>query len=291
MRSRLPYVLVTALLLAAAAPALAQYDSAAERGSHRLRDMARGEEEGPSNASIAVNEMTQQVEDAIQGFAERVNERILGMASGGLKTWATFVALLGFGLVAMLIGWSLLKSFTVPFAPVWGLILGGATSYFIVAGLAEGSGLDRSVRLGIIGTGAFAGIALLMFTALKAKPIAAMLVIMTPFVVGASFLFSVGSVAGLVVLIIGFLAGFGAMIEMRPLAILSTSFAGAISLFLAYGLLAHAVSLRSEAVPFLLNSFTWLLNAPLMFLLAIAVVTILGINFQHSTGPRGTLEV
>jgi len=67
----------------------------------------------------------------------------------------------------------------------------------------------------------------------------------------------------------------------------STAVFGACSLLVGLGLLSHLVAERADWVR---DAFTWLMDNPLIALVAWLVVAFAGSNFQFMTGPRGGLE-
>ncbi|MHC4789577.1 MAG: hypothetical protein ACYS8K_10305, partial [Planctomycetota bacterium] len=142
-------------------------------------------------------------------------------------------------------------------------------------------------RLLLLAVGAGMGIALYLFSALKAKPVAAFLVILSPFLILAAFFFSYSALAGLALFCAGFLAGFAAMIEIRPLAIVATCMLGSTSVLGTLGLLSH---LLQQKAAFLRDFTSFLVENPLMLAIGWAALVIVGASFQFTTGPRGTLE-
>ena len=100
-------------------------------------------------------------------------------------------------------------------------------------------------------------------------------------------MFSYNEKMGIAIFCAGFLAGFGAMIEVRPLAIVTTSALGAIIFMGLWGLLSHLIEPQAA---FVRKSFQWFVANPLMLIIACAVLAFVGVNYQFSTGPRGSLE-
>ena len=70
--------------------------------------------------------------DTVASTSERANEWFARVGENPLTGWAFVVIAVGFGLVMMLYGWALVKSFMIPFAPVWGLVLGGFTAFSLI---------------------------------------------------------------------------------------------------------------------------------------------------------------
>ncbi|MFO8006487.1 MAG: hypothetical protein R6V05_01995 [Candidatus Brocadiia bacterium] len=199
--------------------------------------------------------------------------------------WVAFLGALAVGLMALFYGWHLIQTFLIPFAPFWGLITGGSIAFCLIA--AFYTQRDVWFRLLLFAVGSAFGFGLYLFSALRAKPVAAFLCIMSPFLMAAAFLFPVHDKVALAIFAVGFLAGFAAMIEVRPLAVVSTSIFGACSLLVGLGLLSHLVAERADWVR---DAFTWLMDNPLIALVAWLVIAFAGSNFQFMTGPRGGLE-
>jgi len=221
----------------------------------------------------------------VQSLAERANEQFAKMAASPVQAWCVLILAVVVGMVSLLYGWAVVKSFLVPFAPVWGLALGAVTSLCLVQAFA--SDKEATWRLAIFVAGSIFGVSLFMFAALRAKPVAVFLVTLSPFIIAAAFLMDLNAKIGIIVCGVGFLAGFAAMIEVRPISIASSAIMGALCFLMAHGLLSH---LWGDEESFPARSFTWLTENPLMLLMVVGVLSFLGTNFQLSTGPRGTLE-
>lgn len=189
------------------------------------------------------------------------------------------------GALALFFGWTLVQSLLVPSAPVLGLATGGFLAFCIIEALYT----QRPVwfKLTLLSVGGAMGIGLYLFSALRAKPVAAFLVIISPFLILAGFLFPFNAALGLVFFCAGFLAGFLAMVEVRPLSIVATSMFGSCALLGVWGLLSHLIG---EDVAFVQDSFQWLTDNPTMLLIGWAALALIGIIIQFATGPRGSLE-
>lgn len=233
-----------------------------------------------------LKELPGRAREVAREFAQRSDERFSDLAGNRFRGWIVFAVMALVGAVSLLYGWTILKSFMVPFAPVWGLSLGAITAFCLIRSFYTDYG--HYSQLAILGAGSVFGLSVFLFAALKAKPIAAFLVVLAPFLVAAAFLLDTNSKLGIVIFIIGFIAGFAAMIEVRPMSIISTSLLGSLLLVGAYGLLSHLLSGGSAV--FLRDSFKWMLGNPLMLIIAILVLAFLGTNYQFATGPRGTIE-
>jgi len=238
----------------------------------------------------SVGDIAGQLGDAVGTFATSANKQFAALAGNTGIAWIVMLTLAVLGMASMLYGWTAVKSFLVPFAPVWGLTLGAITMWAMIRAFYSGDQHTLAWKLALMAGGSLFGVSLFLFAAVKAKPVATFMVVMAPFLAASVFLFNPdaqgGMQVGIAVFGVGFVAGFAAMIEVRPIAILSTSFMGTLCLLSAYGIMGHLLG----GVPFLNDSFKWLLEEPMMLLLAMAVITYLGCNFQSSTGPRGSLE-
>jgi hypothetical protein len=241
-------------------------------------------------------EPKEELKEGVSRVTERAGEKLTEFAAyaDGLFEKATSNRLLGWlmlalaavgGLISIFYGWSLIQRLLIPFAPFWGLMTGGGIAFCLISAFYTERETWFKLLLLVVGVGA--GLALYLFSALRAKPVAAFLVILSPFLILAAFLFPIHDTLGLVIFCAGFVAGFAAMIEVRPLAIVSTSFFGAGCLLAAVGILSHLIG---DGAPWLRDFFQWLAVHPLALVVALAVLTFLGSNFQFMTGPRGTLE-
>jgi hypothetical protein len=236
--------------------------------------------------------------DAVAGASERAERWIKETSENPLRGWATVVLATLFGLLMLLFGWALVKSFMIPFAPVWGLILGGFVTFSLIRTFQSGAEWQLWHRVVIMGAGALFGVAVFMFAALRAKPIAALLVVISPFLIVATFVAGTNVQWAIAIFFIGFVAGFAAMVQVRPISIISTSLFGALSLLIAYAVGAYLMFPPVEPdaegqlaqTSWMVDSVQWLLENPLMALLAVCIVAFLGVNFQFATGPRGGLE-
>ena len=201
------------------------------------------------------------------GYFEKASKSPLlgwGAAAGGALV----------GALALFFGWTL---------------VGLATGAFLAFCIIEALYTQRPVwfKLTLLSVGGAMGIGLYLFSALRAKPVAAFLVIISPFLILAGFLFPFNATLGLVFFCAGFVAGFLAMVEVRPLSIVATSMFGSCALLGVWGLLSH---LMGEDVAFVEDSFQWLTDNPTMLLIGWAALALIGTIIQFATGPRGSLE-
>jgi hypothetical protein len=229
--------------------------------------------------------LAQQAGTRVQNFATYSDSHFEEATKSRTVGWIILAAAAVGGALALFFGWTLVKSLLVPFAPVLGLATGVMMAFFIIEALYTGRPI--AFRLTVVAVGALVGVAAYLFSALRAKPVAAFLVILSPFLMLSAFFFPLSAALGLVIFCIGFVAGFFAMIELRPLAIIATSVLGACAFFAVWGLLSHLVG---EQAVFVRDFFEWLIANPYMLAMGWAVCVIIGCSFQFTTGPRGTLE-
>ncbi len=282
MSAAMRAVLLCALLVWAgmAAPA-----SAAQQ-TPPARPAAAPKEKPEKMLQRRAAELRARAEGEVSSFAAFANDKLENLAYSRPLAWSLMVAAVVVGLVCMLYGWTLIQSLLIPLAPVWGVMTGGVTAFCIVEAFYSGSA--TWFRVVLLTVGVALGLALYLFSALRAKPVAAFLVVLSPFMILAMPLFGLShtQVVGLILFCAGLLAGFAAMVEVRPLAIISTSLFGAALLIGAWGTLGH---LLGERPPFVIDSFTWTVSQPFMLVLVWAVLSFVGISYQFTTGPKGTL--
>ncbi|MCD6415198.1 MAG: hypothetical protein J7M08_00690 [Planctomycetes bacterium] len=210
-------------------------------------------------------------------FSRSTKKRNLG--------WVMFAGAVLVGLVSMFYGWAIVQGFLVPFAPLWGLVTGGSVAFCLVAAFARGE--ETWLKLLLVSVGTALGFGFYLFSALRARPIGVLLVVMSPFLIAAAFLFPFQDKVALVIFVLGFLLGFAAMIETRPLTIISTSIFGSLFLLSAIGLASHLVG---DQAAWLQHSFQWLLKTPYALIAVWLLLAFIASNFQFMIGPRGALE-
>ncbi len=230
-------------------------------------------------------ELGEKAEQQVSDLAEYASGMLEDLAEPRAQGWFVFGIGTLIGIVSLMGGWTIIQSLLIPFAPVWGLLTGGVTAFCLI----ESFYTNRPTwfRVTLFAVGVTAGLGLYLFAALRARPVAIFLVVLSPFLIFAAFFFDYNTVLGVIAFVLGFLAGFAAMLHVRPLAIFSTALLGAGVLMACWGLLGK---LLGEKTPFLVDSFAWLCGAPLMLLLALGMLTFIGLNFQFTTGPKGTLS-
>lgn len=254
---------------------------------------APAEEKKPGTHEVTRKEaekIAQLAGEKVKTFAEYADGCLQKATSVPLYGWSALAIAALAGTMSLFFGWTFLQWLLVPCAPVLGLATGGFTAFCIIQALYA----NRPVwfRLTLLAVGIGLGVGLYLFSALRAKPVAVFLVILSPFLMLAAFLFSRSELSystaiGLIIFCIGFVAGFAAMIEVRPLSIVATSVVGAGALVATWGLLSH---LLGGEPPFVRDVFKWLIGNPLMLSIAWGALAFVGTCFQFATGPRGGLQ-
>jgi hypothetical protein len=283
--------LILAVLLAIAAVALLPPVQAAP-GKAIFGSPAEPKPESKEKAGEGAEKLAQFAGTKVKDFATQADEEMETLSRNRAFGWLLVGIGSLLGALCMFFGWTLVKSLLIPFAPVLGLSTGGVIAFCIIQGFYAGQGRPVWFRLTVLATGAGLGVAGYLFSALRAKPVAAFLVVMSPFLIISSVLFSYqvfahDEILALVLFCVGFLMGFAAMIEVRPVSIVSTALLGACVLLGVLGVVSH---LMGDQLAFLRDFFTWLTGNPAMLGVAVAVLAVMGSGFQFSTGPRGTLE-
>jgi len=285
------HCLLAALLLAVAALSAASPAQAAE-GKPGF-GAPPTEKPGRHDATVQQAErLAQMAGSKVKDFAGQVDTHLENLTSNRLVGWVLVGLGALLGALCMFFGWTLVKSLLIPFAPVLGLSTGAAIAFCIVEAFYAGESRPVWFRLTVLVIGAGLGVAGYLFSALRAKPIAAFLVVMSPFLILSSVLFSYKvfayhEIVALLLFCTGFLVGFAAMIEVRPVSIVSTALLGACVLLTVLGLTSH---LMGERMVVLGDIFNWLIENPGMLAITVGVLVFVGAGFQFTTGPRGSLE-
>ncbi len=276
--THLAALLLPALLLALPGP---QTPTAAAQQA-----VAPQEEPGDPGERVRAKaeELADETAVKVQEFAGYADSYFEQATARPFMGWVFIVIAGGIGVLSLCFGWTLVRSLLVPCAPVLGLATGGVTAFCVIEALFTNQ--ESWFKLTLLGLGATMGVALYLFSALRAKPIAAFLVILSPFLILAAFLFPFSEALGLLTFVVGFAAGFAAMVNVRPLSIIATSMLGATAFWTVWGLLSHLMAQGQ----FIRNSFIWLAENPLMLALGWGAIVFVGCSFQFATSPRGTLQ-
>lgn len=280
MKTNLAAAVLCAAMLVALPAALAQQQPETPLSQEEDRDYTPHKRTKEEAAKLVAG-----AEERVRTFADYINAQFDAATESSFIGWGFLAGAGAVGLVSLFFGWTLVQTLLVPCAPVVGLATGAVISFSLVEAFYEQS--TPGFRIALMGVGCLAGIALFLFAAVRAKPIAALLVVMAPFLILASVLFPFSDAAGLAVAVVGFVAGFMAMVSVRPLCIFGTSLLGAMMLISVFGLLAHLGTGTEGAVR---QAWDWFVAYPLMLAILLGIVSFLGLSFQFSTGPRGSLQ-
>ncbi len=254
-----------------------EYSAAVDKaGKTAPKEAQKGAEERPVERKA--EEISREAAEKLRVFAGRVDKHIEALARVRLVGWIAFAAMAAAGSLSLLMGWSLFEAFLTPFTSVWGLATGGFLGFSALQALRPEA--TEGMQLGALAAGAVVGLAVYFFAARKAKPVAAFLVILSPFAILSCVLFPVNASLGMIVFLIGLLGGGATMMWMTTMIMMATAVFGACSLIGAYGLLSYLLRAHAE---FLKNSFAWLLEDPLFLLIVFVVVTYFGLHFQHAS--------
>lgn len=277
---------VIALVLAfAASAALAQQDAPPGPKPKPKPVPERRDYTPHKRTKEQVVRLTKEAEEKATEFAGFINGRLEDATESKAVGWGGVIAAAAVGCVSLFFGWLLVQNLLVPSAPVLGVITGAALTFSLVESFYTGA--SPAFRIVVIVIGCILGLAAYLFSALRARPVATFLVVMSPFLIIALFLFPYNRGLGLGLFIAALLIGFMAMVNVRPLSIFASAVFGACALMGGFGLVAHVIDADDTVVQ---HAWNWLVGAPLMLLIAWAVVAFVGMSFQFATGPRGSLQ-
>ncbi|MCK4299061.1 MAG: hypothetical protein KAX80_05995 [Planctomycetes bacterium] len=228
-------------------------------------------------------ELAGEAERRVQDFALRADMQLASLSSSRVLGWAALVAMVLVGSISLLRGWFLFDAALVPFTSAWGMVTGGVIGFLVMGAIRPAA--TSGLQFGALAAGAMLGLAVGVFAARRAKPVAAFLVILSPFLLLSILVFPQSAVGGLILFSLGLLGGMLAMVRMGTMTVLATGVFGACTLMAAYGLLGHLLSSQE----FLRDSFKWLLGDTVVLLIVLAVVAFMGIHFQRTAvGAEGT---
>ena len=215
-------------------------------------------------------------------FAQYANRFLGDLCANPMLGWLGAAVTLALGMVLLMFGWTLLRAVFVPFCAVVGFATGASAAAAIV--LSAMPDASPGAKRLLLSAAAVGGTVVYGATALKARPIACMLVVAAPFLAVAALLLPLGGIGvvlgmGAVVLALAF--GFGSVLTLRPLAIVSTAALGAVCLAACWGLLGH---LLGEGL--VRKSADWSISHPLALVVLVLCLAIVGASFQFNVGPR-----
>ena len=248
-----------------------------------------GEAKPPAKEAPAPEEkagLAERAQAKLTKFSKHVDKAFAAVAERRLLGLVLIPVSLVAGGVLLLFGWRLLNGLFVPFATVMGALLGGFLAFQVVLALSAEPGTSTLVGVSIVGV--VAGVALFCGTALKAVPVAWMLIVAAPFLVVSTFLFPLGRTGQLVAVItvvVGMVLGFASMMKRQPMVIFSTALLGSISLVFCFGIVTHLT--EAEALQSVLD---FVYKYPFALLGAIGLLTLVGGDLQFITAPSEELE-
>lgn len=272
------FLLVMPLL--ARGQTLHEYSTAIDKGQEPAapEEQPKEEEEAQDIVEEKAAELAREAERKARDFAAYANAQLAKLARFPILRWCVLVVMASVGVLSLLLGWGLFESLMVPFASTLGLVTGGWLGFSAIDVLKPDAA--GGLRWGALGAGALMGLALYLFSARKAKPVAAFLTILSPFLILSAFIFPYNTALGIILLCVGLLAAAGAMVRMQATTIITTSVLGACALMGAYGLLSHLLRTR---MAFLHKSFTFLVNDPIVLLIVLVVLTFVGAHYQRAS--------
>jgi hypothetical protein len=196
--------------------------------------------------------------------------------------WIIVVGLFLAGCVSAFAGWWLIRTFFVPICLLTGVLSGGA------AGWAAAGRLGASGAAALIATAAVALAMMVLYgvASVKAKPIGAYLLGLSPFLLfsaGASRAGYTGS--GVIVLVAGLLVSLLVLRRTRLVMVILTAVQGAL-LWIAAAFMLDALI----RVPGAAEAKNWLATHPLAWLVIVLFLCILGMNIQYTLGPGALTE-
>jgi len=259
-----------------AAQTTQEYTSAVGNAARALPEHQRAPSPGEAIKAETAR-IAQEAQARISGLAADLDRRLARLASRRLLGWCSLAGLAVAGLLLLFLGWVLFESFFVPLACATGLATGGMVGLYGVPGLDGGTPSSGSpVLAAILGV---SSLVVFLVTSRKARPIAAFLVVLCPFMMLSVFLFRYHPVIAVVTFGIGVVVGFLSMVQTRGVVIVTTSAAGSCLLVLAFGLVAHLLTGRMSGLS---RAFAWLLGDMVALLIVVVVVAFVGLHFQYA---------
>jgi len=192
--------------------------------------------------------------------------------------WLVGMAVLALGLLLLGFGWAVLKALFVPFTAVLGMSCGAFFALQVAVGMMPESA--AGTKLALLAIGAVFGLVLFLGCAIKAPPIAWMLVAMAPFMIISVFVFTISPTTAVVTTGLGLAFGLASSMRRRELTIISTSLLGALGVAFCWGLFTQL--LAQEA---LLNLFEKAVARPFVVAGAVLLIVFIGSDVQFILGP------
>ena len=238
---------------------------------------------GAPKPELPRTRVLEEAKDSLTRAATYTDELLDELSDSAAIGWpaAAVAMLLGGALLAY--GWALFRNLFLPVCAVVGLATGSSVAAAVV--LSAMQDVSPALRQLSLLVGASAGTVIYLVIAAKARPIACIMVIAAPFLILAALLLplgSTGSVLALAAIVLALAMGFGSVIKLRPLAIVSTAVLGAVCLAVWWGLLSHLCE-----ISFIDRSSRWAMSHPWALIVVVACLAALGISFQLNLGPGG----
>ena len=220
-------------------------------------------------------------EERAQQYAAHWQRAIFVLTQDKSFGWMAAAFLLAFGALSLFFGWALVKSAFLPIAATVGCGAGALLGMHMAL-LVSPAGWGEPVVRPMIWGGTI-GLIALLGAAIKARPLAWMLVVAAPFFVASVVVFPLepgGALLALISVAGGLLLALFAAIKPRLVAAASSGLLGALCLAFCWGALA-----RLTGLPFLTASFQAAIAHPLALMAGIVLVAVAGADLQCVLGP------
>jgi MFS family permease len=225
--------------------------------------------------------MREQAEEKLSALSVQLDGHLGAIAGMGIVAWGLAMVAAVTGVVLMFFGWRLLSALFAFFSAFMGLVLGGFLGFQLVLALSSEGDIGVAAIVGLVG--AAVGAVMFLLCALKAQPVAWMMIVLSPFLVVSTFVFPLNRVAQLIAMAIvvgGLVLGFISMMKRQPMVVMSTSLLGSVLLVFAFGLVAHlsgSATLRSV--------LDFVCKYPIALIGGIIVLMLVGADLQYVLAP------
>lgn len=213
-----------------------------------------------------------------QKFSAYLDEFFRRLPRSPALQWPLVAAALISGLAFLFFGWAICRGFFVPVVTISGLVAGGFLGYRVAAALWDPSARQVVAAAGAVGM--MAGAALFLATSIKAKPFAAFLFVLSPFLILSCVLFPFDARIALALFAGGFVLATVSMAKLRPMAIIGTSALGVVALAAGWRLLADL-----SRIGFIARSLAWLTARPIVLVVVLAMAALVGVSMQLTIAP------
>ena len=268
---------VTAPDPASAPSSLEKVPSGETAAPDEKEDQDNEKKEAPSAGELAEG-IRDTLSDKIQQCIGCWTDALEALSENKTMGWLVGMAVLVLGLLLLGFGWAVLKALFVPFTAVLGMSCGAFFALQVAVGMMPESG--GGTKLILLAIGAVFGLVLFLGCAIKAPPIAWMLVAMAPFMIISVFVFPISPTTAVVTTGLGLAFGLASSMRRRALTIISTSLLGALGVAFCWGLFTYL--LAQEA---LLNLFEEAVARPFVVAGAVLLIVFIGSDVQFILGP------